>query len=159
MEKNSDNNPIPLHGDPADQRTRSLDSTNIKKLDEKLKAIFGEGYGPRPISIENYRRRGIKTVQQQKKKKGPRGGKAAAARAEIGNLKRVIRITSNIEQKNILIQQLKKRTKEEKERVKDKSLDKNIDSMFNNLFKLAEKTYAKNYYKYVIKNVNTYVII
>ena len=79
------------------------------------------GYGPRPISIEDYRRKGVKITQQQKKEKRPRGSKAAAAIAEIGNLQRVIRITSNLEQKNILIEQLKKKSKKEKNELEKKT--------------------------------------
>ena len=133
-----DSNSLPPHGDPA-----KFSDEKRRKLDAKLKTIFGEDYGPKPISIENYL-----------KKNGPlnrnpasipikklRGGIAARRRREVGELKRLIKIAISAEEKIHFVRKIQEIKKQEKDRVaaKNKNEDPIMDEMFNKLFELADK--------------------
>ena len=133
-----DSNSLPPHGDPA-----KFSDEKRRILDDKLKNLFGEYYGPKPISIEEY-----------KKKNGPlnynstdvpvkklRGGIAARTRREVGELKRLVRVAVTAEEKLYFVRKIQEIRRQEKNRIieKNKSKDPKMDELFKKLFELGNK--------------------
>ena len=81
-----DSNALPPHGDPA-----TISDEKRRILDEKLKNLFGEDYGPKPISINIEKKNGpLNYNSTDVPVKKLRGGIAARTRREIGELKRLV---------------------------------------------------------------------
>ena len=133
----------PLHGDPADTNKSVTTKTPSKTeaINRKLEQLFGSDHGPKPISIETYRKRGKTHDRIETKTIKKRGGKLNAARCKIGNLKRLIKLVIALEEKIVFIRQLRAAKLEEKQRLKDKRQKKDdvMDNMFTNLFRLGEQ--------------------
>ena len=119
------------HGDPAIGSKKDL-----TKINQKLEKIFGSDHGPRPITIEQYKKRNsIQNVAPPVTKKR-RGGKLVAARQEISNLKRLVKLANTAEEKLRFIRMVREAQHKEKERRKEKSMQKDpiLDNLFNNFF-------------------------
>ena len=126
----------PPHGDPAIGSEKDL-----TKINQKLVKIFGSDHGPRPITIEQYKKRNsIQNVAPPVPKKR-RGGKLVAARQEISNLKRLVKLAKNADEKLRFLRMVKEAQLKEKARRKEKNIKKDpiLDKLFDNLFKLEEQ--------------------
>ena len=130
---------LPPHGDPAkfsDEKRRKVE------IDAKLITIFGENYGPKPISIQDYLKKNgpLNSTPASIPIKRLRGGIAARKRREIGELKRLTKIAISAEEKIYFIRKIQEIKKGEKDRVAAKNnKDPIMDKMFNKLFELADK--------------------
>ena len=119
-----------LHGDPATPDQETIDPT----------------IGPKPISIEDYRRRNGRKIYYPKpqnledKTIKKRGGRLAHFRQQEGLLRKLVKIAATAELKLELTKQLLQLRKQERERRKTKKpvKDKELQRLFENIFKKFE---------------------
>ena len=74
----------------------------------RLEELFGPDHGPRPITIEEYRNRSKPIITPKNNPiKKKRAGKLNAARIKITNLKRLVKLSTTIEEQFLFSRQLK----------------------------------------------------